>query len=50
MNEKPTLLKNVGPRQNAIAITLDGDALEPQRHRRALHHRSRTAASRLARW
>ncbi|HLK67712.1 MAG TPA: CRTAC1 family protein [Bryobacteraceae bacterium] len=24
MNEKPTLLKNVGPRQNAIAITLNG--------------------------
>jgi enediyne biosynthesis protein E4 len=24
MNEKPTLLKNVGPRQNAIAITLTG--------------------------
>ncbi len=24
MNEKPTLLKNLGPRQNAIAITLTG--------------------------
>jgi hypothetical protein len=24
MNDKPTLLKNVGPRQNAIAITLTG--------------------------
>jgi hypothetical protein len=24
MNEKPTLLKNIGPRQNAIAITLTG--------------------------
>ncbi len=24
MNERPTLLKNVGPRQNAIAITLTG--------------------------
>ena len=40
MNEKPTLLKNIGPRQNAIAIALDGDAVEPERDRRALHHRS----------
>ncbi len=40
MNDKPTLLKNVGPRQNAIADYADGDAVESQRDRRAVHGRS----------
>ena len=49
MNEKPSLLKNVGPRQNAIAITLKarGRTAAPLGRGARL---KRAAASRSPRW
>ena len=50
MNDRPTLLKNVGPEAERDRDHADRHAVQPQRHRRAMHRRSRTAASRSPTW